>query len=139
VDVVDNVVCVEGKHEDKSEDGTKFTSRQFFRYRFEKSQLPPKTFRTNLYKFWANVNPKTTDVGSLSDYYGRFWILRYFKSIKRIKQIHKLDSRRYALPEGCAPEQVVSNLSADGVLLVTAPKLAIKDAEKPLPIQTEKK
>ncbi|XP_047984901.1 protein lethal(2)essential for life-like [Leguminivora glycinivorella] len=31
--------------------------------------------------------------------------------------------RRYALPEGCLPDTVQSNLSSDGVLTVTAPKV----------------
>jgi len=77
VNVVDKVLNIEAKHEEKSEDGSKFTSRQFF--------------------------------------------------------------RKYALPDGCPADQVTSNLSADGVLLVTAPKLAIKDSERAVPIQMEKK
>lgn len=36
--------------------------------------------------------------------------------------------RRYSLPEGASPESVVSQLSADGVLTVTAPR---KEIEKP--------
>lgn len=31
--------------------------------------------------------------------------------------------RRYALPQGCLPDTVQSNLSSDGVLTVTAPKV----------------
>ena len=77
VNVVDKVLSIEGKHEEKSEDGSRFTSRQFF--------------------------------------------------------------RKFALPDECPADQVVSNLSADGVLLVTAPKLAIKDSERAVPIQMEKK
>jgi crystallin alpha B len=77
VNVVNKVLTVEGRHEEKSEDGSKFTSRQFV--------------------------------------------------------------RRYTLPKECPPEQVVSNLSADGVLLVTAPKLALKDSDRAVPIQMEKK
>lgn len=77
VNVVDKVLSVEGKHEEKSEDGNKFTSRQF--------------------------------------------------------------ARRYTLPQNCRPEQVVSNLSADGVLLITAPKLALKDSDRAVPITMEKK
>eukprot|EP00090_Calanus_glacialis_P029881 TRINITY_DN4803_c0_g1_i2.p1 TRINITY_DN4803_c0_g1~~TRINITY_DN4803_c0_g1_i2.p1 ORF type:complete len:206 (-),score=60.62 TRINITY_DN4803_c0_g1_i2:96-683(-) len=33
-------------------------------------------------------------------------------------------SRKYSLPAGCDPQNVVSNLSRDGVLIVTAPKMA---------------
>jgi len=77
VNVVDKVLNVEGKHEEKSEDGSKYISRQFI--------------------------------------------------------------RKYILPEECPPEEVVSNLSADGVLLITAPKkLAIKDTNRKVPIQVEK-
>ncbi|XP_049873815.1 protein lethal(2)essential for life-like [Pectinophora gossypiella] len=44
--------------------------------------------------------------------------------------------RRYALPEGCVPENVQSKLSSDGVLTVVAPKqhLAVK-GERAVPIQ----
>ena len=75
--MLDDAVVIEGKHEEKSEDGNKFISRQFM--------------------------------------------------------------RRYTLPQDCKPEQVVSNLSADGVLLVTAPKLAIKNSDRAVPITMEKK
>jgi HSP20 family molecular chaperone IbpA len=60
VNVVNKVLTVEGKHEEKSEDGSKYVSRQFI--------------------------------------------------------------RKYTLPKECPPDEVVSNLSADGVLLITAPK-----------------
>ena len=73
VNVIDKVLSVEGKHEEKTEDGSKFTSRQFM--------------------------------------------------------------RKYTLPQECPPQQVVSNLSADGVLLITAPKLALKDSDRKVPIQ----
>ncbi|XP_075987232.1 protein lethal(2)essential for life-like [Anticarsia gemmatalis] len=44
--------------------------------------------------------------------------------------------RRYALPEGAAPESVESRLSSDGVLSITAPR-KVPDAikgERPVPI-----
>ena len=31
-------------------------------------------------------------------------------------------SRKWTLPEGCDPDKVISNLSSDGILMVTAPK-----------------
>lgn len=67
VNVHDNVLSVEAKHEEKSDDGiSRFVSRQFV--------------------------------------------------------------RKYTLPEGCQPEQVCSNLSSDGVLLITAPKKQVQPA-----------
>jgi HSP20 family molecular chaperone IbpA len=54
------MICVEGKHEEKAEDGSRMVSRQFL--------------------------------------------------------------RRYRLPQGTKPEDVTSNLSSDGVLVVTAEK-----------------
>jgi len=60
VNVADGVVSIEGKHEEKSEDGRKMVSRQF--------------------------------------------------------------SRKYTLPQGAKAENVVSNLSSDGVLVVCAPR-----------------
>jgi HSP20 family molecular chaperone IbpA len=60
VQVVDGMICVEGKHEEKAEDGSRMVSRQFL--------------------------------------------------------------RRYRLPQGTKPEDVTSNLSSDGVLVVTAEK-----------------
>merc|ERR1712080_754039 len=60
VNVENGVISVEGKHEEKSEDGRKMVSKQF--------------------------------------------------------------SRKYSLPAGAKSENVVSNLSSDGVLVVSAPK-----------------
>lgn len=60
VTVEEGVVCVEGRHEEKAEDGTKMVSRSF--------------------------------------------------------------SRKYTLPQGAKGQDVVSNLSSDGVLVITVPK-----------------
>ena len=60
ISVEGRVVCVEGRHEEKAEDGSKMVNRSF--------------------------------------------------------------SRKYTLPEGAKAEDVVSNLSSDGVLVITAPK-----------------
>merc|ERR1712042_197589 len=60
VSVAGGAITVEGKHEEKAEDGTRMVSRQFV--------------------------------------------------------------RKYTLPAGAKPEDVVSNLSSDGVLVVTANK-----------------
>jgi len=38
------------------------------------------------------------------------------------RYVSKQFVRKYTLPDGCVPEQVTSNLSSDGVLLITAPK-----------------
>ena len=62
VSVSGGVVTVEGKHEEKAEDGSKMVSRQFL--------------------------------------------------------------RKYTLPRGAKPEDVISNLSSDGVLVITANKAA---------------
>jgi len=45
-------------------------------------------------------------------------------------------SRSYGLPRGARPEEVVSNLSQDGVLLISVPKEkpAIKDDKRSVPI-----
>jgi len=44
-------------------------------------------------------------------------------------------SRKYSLPQGCDPMKVVSNLSRDGVLMVTAPrKASLSSSERPIPI-----
>lgn len=74
VNIVGNVLSVEAKHEEKSEN--KFVSRQF--------------------------------------------------------------SRKYTLPEACIAERVSSNLSSDGILMITAPKREVKKVEasgpRPVPI-----
>ena len=67
-----NVITVEAKHEEKSDDGNRHVSRHF--------------------------------------------------------------SRKYTLPQGCNAETVMSNLSADGVLMITAPKVAIEN-KRNVPIQ----
>ena len=68
VSVNNNIVSIEGKHEERAEDGRRMVSRQFV--------------------------------------------------------------RKYSLPQGVRPEEVVSNLSSDGVLVVTAgqpaPALEVK-------------
>merc|ERR1712110_614280 len=44
-------------------------------------------------------------------------------------------SRKYSLPQGCDPMKVISNLSRDGVLMVTAPrKVSLTSSERPIPI-----
>ena len=60
VSVVGDVICVEGKHEEKAEDGSRMVARQFV--------------------------------------------------------------RKYTLPQGAKPEDVTSNLSSDGVMVITAKK-----------------
>jgi len=78
VSVVNNILGVEGKHEEKSDDGSKYVSRQFV--------------------------------------------------------------RKYTLPMECPPEKVNSNLSADGVLLITAPKRAEAiQHDRNVPIKMDKK
>jgi len=76
IDVTNNVITVEAKHEEKSEDGHKHVSRFF--------------------------------------------------------------ARKYTLPEGCKADTVLSNLSADGVLMITAPKMAIEN-KRNVPITQEQK
>ena len=78
VNVNNNVLTVEGKHEEKSEDGANFTARQFF--------------------------------------------------------------RRYTLPRGCEAATINSNLSSDGVLMITPPKNpALAHNERVVPIQMQEK
>jgi len=72
------IICVEGKHEEKTEAGKVMVSRQF--------------------------------------------------------------SRQYGLPADCRAEDVVSNLSQDGVLLVTVPKApALRQDKRQVPIKTTSK
>ena len=49
-------------------------------------------------------------------------------------------SRKYTLPEGCQAERVSSNLSSDGILMVTAPKRKeIRFQENtPIPVEVKK-
>lgn len=72
INVKNNVLQVEGQHEEKSEDGKTVVSRKFVRH--------------------------------------------------------------YTLPEGCQTEKVTSNLSKDGVLMISAPK----EAAQPVPITMQK-
>merc|ERR1719510_2372626 len=50
------------------------------------------------------------------------------------KHVSRRFMRKYTLPRGCQAETVVSNLSSDGVLMITAPKLSI-EGPKNVPIQ----
>merc|ERR1712098_3229 len=74
VNVANGVISVEGKHEEKAEDGRTMVLRQF--------------------------------------------------------------SRKYSLPAGAKQEKVVSNLSSDGVLVISAPKsLAVTNGDRNVPIK----
>ena len=47
--------------------------------------------------------------------------------------------RSYTLPRGCKSEDVTSNLSADGVLMITAAKKkSIQEASRKVPIEMKK-
>jgi len=57
------------------------------------------------------------------------------------KFVSRQFSRKYTLPEGCEPHRVNSNLSSDGILMITAPKRqAIREAsgDRPVPIEMKK-
>ena len=48
--------------------------------------------------------------------------------------------RSYTLPRGCKMEDVTSNLSADGVLMITAAKTeSIQDGSRKVPIEMKKR
>ena len=44
--------------------------------------------------------------------------------VRNYNAVQQQFSRQFTLPQGCEPMRVVSNLSRDGVLIVTAPKKA---------------
>ena len=52
------------------------------------------------------------------------------------KLVSRRFMRKYTLPRGCRADTVASNLSSDGVLMITAPKLAI-EGPKNVPIQQQ--
>ncbi len=57
------------------------------------------------------------------------------------KFVSRQFSRKYTLPAGCEPHKVSSNLSSDGILMISAPKRqAIKEdaAARPVPIEMKK-
>ena len=57
------------------------------------------------------------------------------------KFVSRQFSRKYTLPSGCVPEQVHSNLSSDGILMITAPKrqeLKMDAGARPVPIEMKK-
>lgn len=57
----------------------------------------------------------------------------------KFSQVTRQFSRQYTLPENCKPEEVVSNLSADGVLMVSAPKQAKGiEGTRQVPIEMKK-
>ena len=78
INVNENLLTIEGKHEEKSEDGNNFVSRNFV--------------------------------------------------------------RKYTLPRGCEAQTINSNLSSDGVLMITAPKNpALTHSDRAVPIQMQAK
>ncbi|XP_058835627.1 protein lethal(2)essential for life-like [Topomyia yanbarensis] len=48
-------------------------------------------------------------------------------------------TRRYRLPDGHDADKVVSTLSSDGVLTIKAPKLALPESERTIPVERVKK
>ena len=61
------------------------------------------------------------------------------KSEDGARQVSRYFLRNYTLPQACRAETVSSNLSADGVLMVTAPKMALEGGVKRVPIQHQEK
>merc|ERR1711934_184758 len=54
------------------------------------------------------------------------------------KFVSRQFSRKYTLPKGCDAAMVSSNLSSDGILMVTAPKKAIKnESDRSVPIEAK--
>ena len=49
-------------------------------------------------------------------------------SVRNYNAVQQQFSRQFTLPQGCEPMRVISNLSRDGVLIVTAPKKASSSA-----------
>lgn len=56
------------------------------------------------------------------------------------KFVSRQFSRKYTLPEGCEAHKVHSNLSSDGILMITAPKKTAitQDGSRPVPIEVKK-
>lgn len=56
------------------------------------------------------------------------------------KFVSRQFNRKYTLPKGCEAHKVTSNLSSDGILMITAPKNpALKqDGDRPVPIEMKK-
>jgi len=54
------------------------------------------------------------------------------------KHVSRSFAKKYTLPQSCKAETAMSNLSADGVLMITAPKLPI-EIKRSIPIQLEQK
>jgi len=54
------------------------------------------------------------------------------------KHVSRKFMRKYTLPRGCGMASVISNLSSDGVLMITAPKnISIEAEAKNVPIQLQ--
>ena len=57
------------------------------------------------------------------------------------KHVLRQFSRKYTLPEGCEAHKVSSNLSSDGILMISAPKrpaIKAEDGSRPVPIEMKK-
>ncbi|CAG2120465.1 unnamed protein product [Medioppia subpectinata] len=94
------------------------TSDQFF-VRLDCSHFKPEEIEVRTHDNWVSIHGKHEE---RTDSHG--WVKREF-------------TRRYALPEGCDAETVVSHLDSKGILKVEAPKKPlpqIKDNERVVPI-----
>lgn len=94
------------------------------------------TIKTDKDKFQVNLDVQHFDPEEISVKTSDGFVVVEGKHEERKDEhgyISRQFKRRYALPEGCNPETVESKLSSDGVLTVTAPRVA-GDDERAVPI-----
>lgn len=94
------------------------------------------TIKTDKDKFQVNLDVQHFDPEEISVKTSDGYVVVEGKHEERKDDhgyISRQFKRRYALPEGCNPETVESKLSSDGVLIVTAPRVAGND-ERAIPI-----
>ncbi|KOB71621.1 Small heat shock protein 22.2 [Operophtera brumata] len=94
------------------------------------------TIKTDKDKFQVNLDVQHFDPEEISVKTSDGYVVIEGKHEERKDEhgyISRQFKRRYTLPEGCNPETVESRLSSDGVLTVTAPRVAGND-DRAVPI-----
>merc|ERR1712130_778241 len=117
VEIKDGELCVEGKHEERSQTGEVMVSRQFSRRFGMPQNVKKEGIISNLSQDGVMVitMPKEQRIEEVEGKHEE-------KSEAGAVMVSRQFVKEYALPESSKPEGVESSLSKDGVLVITMPK-----------------
>merc|ERR1712117_649730 len=124
VEIKGGELCVEGKHEERSQSGEVMVSRQFSRRFGMPQNVKKEDIVSNLSQDGVMVitMPKEQRIEEVEGNTVRVEGKHEERSQAGAVMGSRHFVKEYALPEGSKPEGVESSLSKDGVLVITMPK-----------------